>query len=344
MKLRVYQTEAVEQIANSYLNAQRRALVSMPTGTGKTDVILSTIKTLSNISSRPTFAIIVNTKLVAHQIKYTIEKSIPEFKNDIFVDTYQSWADRQHKIISNNLIVFALGVHFNNFIKMYGKFEKNNNKKEFLCYFPETHTQLVKASQFALLVYQYSLEEAVNDGYLVRTKVIKGNIPSTVDALKDALDKVLSELSNDIERKVIFACKNIKEADIIYKLIKENVQNDEVVLLTSKSKNLNQLVDGFQQSNLIRYCVGVDIVLTGIDVPQVTDIVLLKKLSTSGLLQAIAKVNRRYKKKEIGFVWDFSRNNIDTAIHSYQSEELDSLTADRTPWVAAYRGMEASQK
>ncbi|ELV8610709.1 DEAD/DEAH box helicase family protein, partial [Vibrio vulnificus] len=68
MELRSYQIEAVNSIVNSYVKGEKRSIIDMPAGTGKTMVILSAIEMIIENDPSAQFSIIVNTRSLKIQL------------------------------------------------------------------------------------------------------------------------------------------------------------------------------------------------------------------------------------------------------------------------------------
>jgi superfamily II DNA or RNA helicase len=337
MKLRSHQDDAVNNIVDSYLRKEKRALVSMPTGTGKSAVILSAIEMIFDRNSETQFIILVNNRALKHEFQHLAEIHLSSLGSQVHVETCQNVLRENSQINSDNLVVFADSIHFNDFIKIHDVFESFNNESSFLCYFAHTPSQLYRASRFAPIVYRYTFEQAISDKNLVPIRVHSEFTPDDENRLKFAVEKVLSEVSNKSNRKVVFSCKNIEDAILTHKELKEIASEDSIVLLTSRTRDVQFLLNDFNSNENIKYCVGVDIVLEVVNSPDVTDIVLLRKLSDSRLLQAIARVNRLNENKDSGFVWDFARNDIDKVLSKYDSIESEYIDREDVSWIDAYK-------
>ncbi|CAE6916013.1 AAA domain [Vibrio sp. B1ASS3] len=337
MELRSHQNEAVNNIVDSYLRKEKRALVSMPIGTGKSAVILSAIEMIFDTNPAKQFIILVNTRDLKHQFEHLIEIHWSNLGSQIHVETCQYFLRESSKINCDNLVVFADSIHFNYFIKIHGFFESLNDESSFFCYFTHTPSQLYRASQFAPIVYRYTFEQAIGDKNLVPIRVHREFIPDDENRLKFAVGKVLSEVSNKSNRKVVFSCQNIEDAILAHKELKEIASEDSIVLLTSKTRDVQLLLNDFNSNKNIKYCVGVNLVLEIVNNPDVTDIVLLRRLSDSRLVQAISRVNRLNENKDSGFVWDFARNDIDKVLSNYGFIESKYIDRDDVSWVDAYK-------
>lgn len=337
MELRRHQNEAINNIVDSYFRKEKRALVSMPTGTGKSAVILSAIEMIYDTDPSTQFIILVNTRALKHQFEHLKKIHLSSLGSQVHVETCQNLLRQNSKINCDNLVVFADSINFDDFIKTHSFLERLNDENYFYCYFTHTPSQLYRASQFAPIVYRYTFEQAIGDNNLVPIRIHREFTSDDGNRLKLAVGKVLSEVSNKSNRKVVFSCQNIDNAILAYNELKEIASEDSIVLLTSKTRDVQLLLNEFHSNKSIKYCVGVDLVLEIVNSPEVTDIVLLRRLSDSRLVQAISRVNRLSKNKDSGFVWDFARNDIDKVINKYDFIESKYIDREDTSWVDAYK-------
>ncbi|EJB5269393.1 DEAD/DEAH box helicase family protein [Vibrio vulnificus] len=334
MELRSYQIEAVNSIVNSYVKGEKRSIIDMPAGTGKTMVILSAIEMIIENDPSAQFSIIVNTRSLKIQLEQRVRQKLRNSINYIEIDTFQSW--NKNKTNFDNSVFFLFGLHFNNFIKIYGYLENLKDTRSYLCYLPESQAQLTKAAQLAPVAFRYTVDQGMREGILVPIVVHRDFMPDECNGFNIIVDKVLSSVSSDGNRRVIFVCKNISDANLVYEDLSKKVDADSIALVTSQTKDIHALEDKLIREERVKYCIGVNLILDGIEIPFVTDVVLLRKLSMSGLLQAIARVSRFSWKKTIGHFWDFYRNDLDNVVGNYYSNETVT-NYKNTSWIDAYK-------
>ncbi|EID4418479.1 DEAD/DEAH box helicase family protein, partial [Vibrio vulnificus] len=334
MELRSYQIEAVNSIVNSYVKGEKRSIIDMPAGTGKTMVILSAIEMIIENDPSAQFSIIVNTRSLKIQLEQRVRQKLRNSINYIEIDTFQSW--NKNKTNFDNSVFFLFGLHFNNFIKIYDYLENLKDTRSYLCYLPESQAQLTKAAQLAPVAFRYTVDQGMREGILVPIVVHRDFMPDECNGFNIIVDKVLSSVSSDGNRRVIFVCKNISDANLVYEDLSKKVDADSIALVTSQTKDIHALEDKLIREERVKYCIGVNLILDGIEIPFVTDVVLLRKLSMSGLLQAIARVSRFSWKKTIGHFWDFYRNDLDNVVGNYYSNETVT-NYKNTSWIDAYK-------
>lgn len=91
---------------------------------------------------------------------------------------------------------------------------------------------------------------------------------------------------------------------------------------TEQSYNEN-VIEAFRDSGTIDILIVVNKLLTGFDAPRATVLYLAKTMKEHSLLQAIARVNRRFENKDYGIVVDYGANlgSLDEALTSYTALE-----------------------
>jgi type I restriction enzyme R subunit len=99
----------------------------------------------------------------------------------------------------------------------------------------------------------------------------------------------------------------------------------------------NELViERFRDGGTIDILIVVSKLLTGFDAPRARVLYLAKTMKEHSLLQAIARVNRRFENKDYGIVVDYAANlgNLDealtayTALEGYDAEDVDGAVID----------------
>lgn len=91
----------------------------------------------------------------------------------------------------------------------------------------------------------------------------------------------------------------------------------------SEEEYTKQLINQFKHGDDPEILIVIDKLLTGFDAPRNTILYLCRKLREHTLLQAIARVNRLYDKKEFGFIIDYASilGELDNALTMYSAFE-----------------------
>lgn len=96
------------------------------------------------------------------------------------------------------------------------------------------------------------------------------------------------------------------------------------------------VIEAFVEGGTIDILIVVNKLLTGFDAPRATVLYLAKTMKEHSLLQAIARVNRRYENKSHGIVVDYAANlgSLDealtayTALEGFDAEDVDGAVID----------------
>jgi type I restriction enzyme R subunit len=96
------------------------------------------------------------------------------------------------------------------------------------------------------------------------------------------------------------------------------------------------VIEAFRDSGTIDILIVVNKLLTGFDAPRARVLYLAKRMKEHSLLQAIARVNRRFENKDYGIVVDYASNlgSLDealtkyTALEGFDTEDVDGAVVD----------------
>ena len=87
---------------------------------------------------------------------------------------------------------------------------------------------------------------------------------------------------------------------------------------------VNERIQEFKLDSRFNVAVSVEMLLTGVDILDLTDLVLLRRFRSQSLfLQAISRVLLPFPNKTIGRIWDFADNQ------DYHSDDLAEILFDR---------------
>lgn len=162
-------------------------------------------------------------------------------------------------------------------------------------------------------------------------KTLKGTGFNAIFACDSRLEAVkyyniFKEKYPDLKTAVVIShgTRGYEDDDIIQKYYEDILQNytyEEVYEEITKSR----FVDGE-----IDILIVVNRFLTGLDAPRASTLYLDKEIKGHALLQAIARVNRRFEGKEYGYVIDYRGilEKIDDALAMYQKAGLEDFQND----------------
>ena len=155
---------------------------------------------------------------------------------------------------------------------------------------------------------------------------------------EDRLRKVAEDIiyhfnNNGIEGKAMIVTMSRRIAVEMYQLISKMKDAPECAVVISNGEEFqNKIQKELDKKEIekrfknpddpLKIAIVCDMWLTGFDVPCLTTLYLDKALKGHTLMQAIARVNRRYKDKEAGFVVDYIgvADNLKKALAIYTSD------------------------
>lgn len=125
----------------------------------------------------------------------------------------------------------------------------------------------------------------------------------------------------------MIVCETNPQARVMFDLMKRNKDsyglNSVLILHDEDDKAFRkQEIDCFKKERSIDLLIVNSMLLTGFDAPRLKKLYLGRKLKEHGLLQALTRVNRRYKNFEYGYIVDFAdiRENFDITNAAYLRE------------------------
>ncbi|MGN0436913.1 MAG: DEAD/DEAH box helicase family protein [Lachnospiraceae bacterium] len=351
---RPYQLQAITKVCERFNDKYRRTLLVMATGTGKTRTSISLVKTLLDNEW------IKNVLFLADRTSL-VEQAFKNFKKILPDMSYQVLSNKKLANEPNARVIFSTHQTMINYIdaedKEYtcGRFDLIivdeahrsifNKYGSIFSYFDAllvgltaTPREEVDADTYKLFGcesgephFEYKLDEAVKDKFLVHykvegrtTKLLSSGIKygslseddkKKVDSVlvdeeepeddylipkskifkliynRNTCAKVLEDLMTNgmkvedgqlIGKSIIFAY-NHKHAEMIVNTFREifpNYGDDYCQLVDNKVKNANQLITDFEEQPNFRIAVSVDMLDTGIDVPEVLNLVFFKPVKS----------------------------------------------------------------
>lgn len=349
---RPYQKIAITKLCEHFNNKRRRGLFVMATGTGKTRVAISLVDILARNNWVKNVLFLADRTALVNQAKRAFNSLIPDMsicelsgsgEKDmnarLMFSTYQTMInyidaeDKEFSIGRFDLIIIdeAHRSVFNKYGSIFTYFDS------FLVGLTATPKDEVDANTYDLFGcesgvpnFDYSLEDAVDDGYLVPYKVINkttklfehgakydelsqkerdeleeyveelGEEPDVVATRselykklynKDTCKKVLEDAMNygikvnsgEIIGKTIIFAYNHKHAELIVECFHEmypELDKNYCQLVDNYVNYADDLVLKFGTDDEFRIAVSVDMLDTGVDVPEVTNLVFFKPVKS----------------------------------------------------------------
>jgi type I restriction enzyme R subunit len=408
---RDYQIRAITKVVETYYNKNRKALLVMATGSGKTRTAMSIVNTLANANMVRRVLFLADRTALVNQAKNSFKNYLSDFtqcnlvevkENDnsrLVFSTYQTMINEIDKLRKDGSRKFGVG-YFDLIIideshrsiyKKYGAiFDYFDSMLLGLTATPKEEIDRNTYTIFDLPSGEptdtYNLHEAAEKGYLVLPLVKEidlkfpekgivyselsekekeeyedtfsdeeGNLPEKIDGNainswlfnSNTVEKVLETLmtsGNKIQggdklgKTIIFA-KDDKHADFIVKTFDKLYPNmgDFCQKITNTVNYSQNLIDRFSDSKKMpQIAVSVDMLDTGIDVPEILNLVFFKKVrSKAKFWQMIGRGTRLCPNifgpgldKTDFYIFDFCKNFtfFETNLNELVTKLQESLT------------------
>ncbi len=408
---RDYQIRAITKVVETYYNKNRKALLVMATGSGKTRTAMSIVNTLANANMVRRVLFLADRTALVNQAKNSFKNYLSDFtqcnlvevkENDnsrLVFSTYQTMINEIDKLKKDGSRKFGVG-YFDLIIvdeshrsiyKKYGAiFDYFDSMLLGLTATPKEEIDRNTYTIFDLPSGEptdtYNLHEAAEKGYLVLPLVKEidlkfpekgivyselsekeqeeyedtfsdeeGNLPEKIDGTainswlfnSNTVEKVLETLmtsGNKIQggdklgKTIVFA-KDDKHADFIVKTFDKMYPNmgDFCQKITNTVNYSQDLIDRFSDSKKMpQIAVSVDMLDTGIDVPEILNLVFFKKVrSKAKFWQMIGRGTRLCPNifgpgldKTDFYIFDFCKNFtfFETNVNELVTKLQESLT------------------
>ena len=403
---RYYQERAVKKAIENYISGNRKSLLVMATGSGKTRVAISIVDCLSRLNMIKRTLFLADRIALVKQALNNFKKSLPNYtlvdlvsekdrdNAKIVFSTYQTMMAESEKTREDGTNKYGVGAfdliivdeaHRSIYQKYGDLFEYFDSLILGLTATPKNEIDRNTFKVFDMNSKEptdsYDLFEAAKDGYLLLPKIKEGalNYPENgivysklseeekekYESLFDEEDNIPEEISGDslnswffnegttskvlttlmeegykiesgdkLGKTIIFA-KNDKHAEHIvetFNKLYKNLDGEFCQKITTKVEKAQTLIERFvNPDSLPQIAVSVDMLDTGIDIPQILNLVFYKKVkSKAKFWQMIGRGTRKCKdiygvgqdKKDF-LILDFCRN------FSY-FEMKDSFDEDNT--------------
>jgi type I restriction enzyme R subunit len=394
---RYYQENAVNKAIESIANNEKRILLTLATGTGKTFIAFQIVYklfqkrwNLDRSDRRPKILILADRNVLADQAINTFND--PFEKDLVKIDGSEVKA-RNGQVPTNAHIFFAIyqaiaeKENIGGFYKQYpsdffdfiiidechrGSANEEGSWREILDYFgsavhlgltatPKRNDNVDTYAYFGKPIYEYSLKEGINDGYLspYKVKKIKTNIDTYIYT---KVDKVLE---GEVEYKKVYKKKDFnksiiipKQIDLVAKAIVENISSMEKTIVfcvdQTHALNMRDAINNHKKITDPNYCVRVtsdegkdgrnllerfqdndkdipviltssQMLTTGVDARNVRNIVLVREINSMvEFKQIVGRGTRLYEGKDFLTIIDFSEEATD----KFYDEEWDGLPVD----------------
>lgn len=389
---RYYQKSAIKAVCSAFENKQRKALLVMATGSGKTRTVISLVDILMRKGWVKNVLFLADRTSLVTQAKRSFTNLLPSIHCSNLCDldanpndrcifsTYQTMINLIDKTKDEDGNRLFSNAHFDLIIVDEAHRSIYNKYREIFTYFDSLMVGLtatpkdeVDKNTYDIFLlpkgqptYAYELKQAVEDGFLVDYRSVEtkvkfledgitygelsveeqemyetlfctedGEIPEKIESSKlnewvfnrDTIVKVLDTLmtkgvrvdhGSKIGKTIIFA-KNHSHAEAIYKVFNEqypHLNNGFCRVIDNKVNYAQSLIDEFSgKEKMPQIAISVDMLDTGIDVPEIVNLVFFKKVySKAKFWQMIGRGTRLCpnlidgKDKDGFLIFDFCSN------------------------------------
>jgi len=387
MRPRYYQENAVNAVLEAIAEDSKRILLTLATGTGKTFIAFQIVHklfeahwNLDGTERRPKVLFLADRNVLADQAINTFNP----YENDLVKINGDEIRSRNGKVPTNAFIFFAIyqaisekeniGGYYKKYPKDFfdlviidechrGSAKETGSWRDILNHFsPAVHLGLTATPKrdanvdtynyFGASVYEYSLKDGINDGFLspykvkrVRTnideyiytsddKVVKGEIENRLYAINDfnkniiipkrteLIAKSILKLINPLDKTIVF-CVDQTHALLMRDYINQHKEiNDPqyCVRVTSDEGTLGRrLLEKFQDNDkdIPAILTSSQMLTTGVDARNVRNIVLVKSInSIVEFKQIIGRGTRVFDGKDFFTIIDY----IGASNHFYDEE------------------------
>jgi len=391
MKPRYYQEIAVQRTLSAIADGKKRVLLTLATGTGKTFIAFQLVYKLfeqkwniDNTDRRPKVLFLADRNVLADQ---AINNFNP-LEKDIIKINGEEIKKRNGVVPTNANIFFAIyqaiseRENISGYYKHYprdffdlviidechrGGAKEEGTWRDILDHFtgavhlgltatPKRQDNIDTYRYFGKPVYEYSLKEGINDGFLTPYKVkrIRTNIDEYVHTSEDIivkgnLDKELYEMS-DFERKIVIP----ERTELIAKSVLENMQTLDKTIIFCVNQNhalmMRDYINKYKSVKDPHYCVRItsdegevgrqllerfqdndkdipaivttsQMLTTGVDARNVRNIVLVRNIgSMVEFKQIVGRGTRVFEGKDFFTIIDYTG-----ATNLFYDEEWDGL-------------------
>lgn len=339
LKLRDYQLEAVEALWNALYTGDS-ALCVMPTGVGKTEVMIELLR--KSVDKKPDIkaAILVNKIGLVEQTARRFSKHLPtgvfcgslkrrELTESITVASIQSIFSANLECV--NLIVLDEVHNVNQdagrYISFIDVLKKKNDKLKVIAFTATPYRAsgpiYGKGKLFPNITYQKDLAEMIERGFLVTPRMKRVNeqfdvsklhvragefMAEEIEALTLDADKVRAQITDALSRledrkKVVWACSSIAHCELVHSML-----TDAGILhskMSTEDRDRNQME--FEHGRF-KHLVFVSIVSEGYDYPPIDSVVLMRPMRSPVLyVQTIGRGLRPAPDKTDLLVLDYGK-------------------------------------
>lgn len=190
-----------------------------------------------------------------------------------------------------------------------------------------------RIERISMDIVKHYFENVFDNGF--KAQIVASSILAAV-RYKDAIDKALKEYIRDYENSDACDPERLKLMKFLKSVTRISKKHNELPQMTIYRKsgiknlgndniNFKSKFDFNNPNSGIAFLIVKDMLLTGFDAPIEQVMYIDKRMTDHTLLQAIARVNRVDKGKEVGLIVDYFgiTNHLKEALDAYSTDDLD---------------------
>lgn len=331
--LRWYQIAARNGVVQAILDGERRILIELPTGAGKTLTVACTLGCpdllkAMNISGRPIRILFVaHTHRLLTQAEQTFieDANVEVIMQSMFSEIPQDVIDRGWDICVLDEAHHEACSSFQYHLERLGDFPIIG-----LTATPDRPDGCV--IKFDVIINPISRDEAVRQGYLARTRIHSFVDTPSSDKI-NVLTDIFTSFGHQFGQTMVFV-RTKREVAAVTNLLK-GLGYDAVGILSQTERELNAILDKFSAGDGVQFIVNCNKINEGVDVKGCTDVVLGRQYgSYTQLNQVIGRASRPDSDCN---VWELvnplSGRNLDTTVVVGTPEYHRLVSKESGVWV-----------
>lgn len=347
--LRPYQQKGLDDIRAYYASGERKVLLHLATGGGKTLIFSEVLKGCHRKKKRA--IMVVRGKALVDQASQRL------FREDVPHGVLMAghWNKRPHeqiqvcsidtlrsrKIVPDADLVVIDEAHFAGSASFQWLVESYSKETFFLAVTATPHVPTGLRHVANVVVYPITMKELIEQGYLVRPRYF--SVPTDADFSKLKIDKKTGDF---VASEVDSLMSQAKIVGDIVKTWKERGENRPTVCFATSIANSKQIVDQFLQAGIpaahieandgwetrqktiddlksgrIKILSNVGILCTGVDLPFLSCLIMARPTASYNLyIQQLGRGSRIYEGKENFIVLDHGKN---VTRHGFAEDEKE---------------------
>lgn len=346
MEFRPYQKEAKEAILREWNNGNKRTLLVLPTGCGKTIVFSSVIEEITKTPDTKVLILAHRDELIrqaADKLKIVtgIEAGIEKAEETVIdkKDEYNVVVGSVQSMAGKRLDNYPVD-YFTHIIVDEAHHAITNTYASVFAHFPNANILGVTATPkradkkslikvFDTICYEYSLKDAIRDGYLspIKAQCIPINLDISnvsVNAgdfspgeLSSAIEPYLEQIAEKMkeyceDRKTLIFTPLVKTSKLFTDIL--NNQGFRAVEVNGQSNNRKDVLEGFSKGRY-NVCVNSALLSEGYDEPSIDCVICLRPTKSTGLYsQIIGRGTRLCPGKNdlliLDFLWQTKQHDL----------------------------------